>query len=83
VREVALPRGGLRSDAFRLDGSIPELDALLLQSHIVDVAQPDRRAADEATAFALHRLNHEPHDPPLEEQVVIEEQRVSALRMVE
>ena len=83
VQAVALPRRCPRLHVLGLDAVLEELDRLLLPADIPEEAQADQRRADEPAAFPLDRRDEALDEVGLEDDVVVDEERVGGARLVE
>src|SRR5579884_1981386 len=74
VQLVAVPGNSLEHVRFWLHRTVPNLDLLLVRSNVVDVAQANRRHADEATLLDAQHAQQALDDVWLQKQVIVEEE---------
>src|SRR5205085_2436501 len=68
---------------LRPDGSVPELDVLLVRPHVIHEAKPRRGTADESAALRPDHIDHALHDARFQENVVVDELRQWRSRLLE
>src|SRR5690606_32826166 len=73
---MSLPFVAVGYDRLRLDGPVPELDRLFVRTVIVDEAQSDQRAADEAATLLDDRRAQPFGEIGFDDDVVVEKQHV-------
>ncbi len=69
---VPVPGDRAGSERLGTDRPVPKLNPLLIGTNILEIAEPGRRAANEAAAFRLEHTQHPLQNRRIEEYVVVE-----------
>ena len=83
MKMMPLPSRPVPGDLLRKHRAIPELDGLLVQPNIVDVAQADGRGANEATSLGDHRCLQARHNVSFKDQIIVQVEDVRSHRPLE